>query len=947
MRNLSVGIIGMVKRRSARSALVLPSSASWTASRRPSECLPGGDRRRPPPPPFGFRPVRLARFGRAAACLLAAPLALLLLAPETAQAQASVELVSNADQGQLDTASFADDLATSFTTGSHVSGYTLTRVDLLHRAATSRRPTFSVTIQGDSSSSPDGTALGTLTSSSSWSPAMTKFGYAAAGSGIHLDADTTYWVVLDVSSAESLSFARLRVSTDEAPGAAPGWSIGNKTLDRNVDDSGNWNVPPDDTPMELAIHGYAKSPRPPRPPQPPRPPRPAEPIGDQSAPVRTALEIDLSEAFEDPEGRRLEYAAASSDTRIAPVSVDGDVLTLRCIDSGKAEVTVTATNALGLSASQTFVLTVEGLEAVWYLPPAADRLRQGFVRVLNHSDVAGEVTVTATDDAGVQYEPLTLTLDPRQARAFNTDDLETGNPAKGLTGATGPGTGGWRLEIDSQELDVEALAYARTPDGFVTALGATSAVRADGAREVATFNAGRNLAQVSRLRLVNAWTEDAEATVTGVDDTGRSPGEPVRLTVPAGTSCTVDAAQLESGTGLACGLPQEGLGDGSGKWRLTVASEPPLVAMNLLSSSTGHLTSLFAEAAADADAHGVWRVNLFPAASDPHGRQGFVRVVNRSDRAGEVTIDAFDDGDLEYEPLVLALGAGETVHISSDDLELGSPSKGLTGGTGAGTGTWRLELSSDDLEFEAHAYVRHADGLLTGMNALAPEADGVHRIAFFNPGSNTTRVSVLRLVNPGEDDALVHIVGVDDTGYRLGTTVRVVVPGTEAVELTAAELESGESVEPGRIESGALGDGSGKWRLRVEADREVAVMSLLSGAAGHLTNLSHADRWRGYERAPAVPLSPPETVTLQDLGRVFGRLHAVRGRWSAVPGARYKVDLLRDGVRDEDRSLERTSRTTFRWVGLTAGTYTVRACSVNEDRECGAWSAESNAVVID
>ena len=39
---------------------------------------------------------------------------------------------------------------------------------------------------------------------------------------------------------------------------------------------------------------------------------------------------------------------------------------------------------------------------------------------------------------------------------------------------------------------------------------------------------------------------------------------------------------------------------------------------------------------------------------------------------------------------------------------------------------------------------------------------------------------------------------------------------------------------------GALGDGKGKWRLRVESDRPVRVMSLLENPTGHLTNLSTA-----------------------------------------------------------------------------------------------------------
>ena len=165
------------------------------------------------------------------------------------------------------------------------------------------------------------------------------------------------------------------------------------------------------------------------------------------------------------------------------------------------------------------------------------------------------------------------------------------------------------------------------------------------------------------------------------------------------------------------------------------------------------------------------------------------------------------------------------------------------------------------------------------------------------------------------------------------------LPATDAVELTAAELESGMA---DAIESGALGDGTGKWRLRVESSRVGAVLSLLSSPAGHLTNLSRADAERGAEELPLALLPPPETVTLESPAK-----RQLRGRWSAVEGARYAVDLLRDGVRDEHRSLERASSTSFRWQSLSAGTYTIRARSVNEDRLPGPWSAPSNEVVFD
>ena len=111
---------------------------------------------------------------------------------------------------------------------------------------------------------------------------------------------------------------------------------------------------------------------------------------------------------------------------------------------------------------------------------------------------------------------------------------------------------------------------------------------AEGGHWVAILNPGSNPDQVSRLRLVNSGDEDAQVTITGVDDAGASPGSAVVLTVPAGASRTISAAEMESG---AAGL-RGALGDGVGKWRLQAESEESIVVMSLLSSPTGHLTNL-------------------------------------------------------------------------------------------------------------------------------------------------------------------------------------------------------------------------------------------------------------------------------------------------------------------------------------------------------------------
>ncbi|MYE13244.1 MAG: hypothetical protein F4X99_16650, partial [Gammaproteobacteria bacterium] len=158
----------------------------------------------------------------------------------------------------------------------------------------------------------------------------------------------------------------------------------------------------------------------------------AEAIGDLTLRVGAEVEIDLSDAFRDPEGDDLEYAAESSDPGVAAVELDGAALTVRAGGAGEAKIAATAEDPDGARARQTFDVAVRWPETVWYLPPMSDPARQGFVRVINHSDAAGAATLTATDDAGVAYEALTLALGPRQARHFNSDDLELGNPDKGL-----------------------------------------------------------------------------------------------------------------------------------------------------------------------------------------------------------------------------------------------------------------------------------------------------------------------------------------------------------------------------------------------------------------------------------------------------------------------------------------------------------------------------------
>ena len=456
-------------------------------------------------------------------------------------------------------------------------------------------------------------------------------------------------------------------------------------------------------------------------------------------------------------------------------------------------------------------------ETVPYFP-AAGGDRQGFVRVVNRSNADGEVFIEAVDDAGVRFGPVRMGLGARRAVHFNSSDLENGSAAKDLQAGIGrPTTGDWRLEVVSS-LDIEVLSYVRTNDGFVTAMHDVAAEAT-----LPFFNPGSNERQRSILRVVNTEADRAKWVTGGYDDGGKWRPMAGSIEVQPGRALNLTAQALEN---------THGLGDGAGKWRLRVRGFP-WFAMSLVDSPSGHLTNLstapkHAELLADGTSR--HRVPLFLASGG--ARHGFVRVINRSAAAGDVAIEAVDDEGNRFGPVRLAMRALQTAHFNSNDLEGGNAAKGLPTGVGMGEGDWRLELTSE-LDLQVLSYISTNDGFLTSMHDLAPlDADGQPRVVYFNPGRGTRQVSKLRLINNGDRVASVTIAGIDDAGSESGM-VTLTVPAASALTFTSKELEEG-----GGGLSGRLGDGAGKWRLRVNSSVPLAVMSLLESPTGHLANVS-------------------------------------------------------------------------------------------------------------
>ena len=539
---------------------------------------------------------------------------------------------------------------------------------------------------------------------------------------------------------------------------------------------------------------------------------------------------DTSGYFEAVLGIGAEITASSDDPSLAIAEVDDGVLIVTPgATAGIATVTVEATGSNGAVEALAFVVTVRG---PWLVPlfPNAIGTRQGFVRVVNR-DREGDVSIQAVDDTGMRAPPLSLAIGAGRTVHFNSKDLENGNAAKGLTGSAGAGEGDWRLELTST-LDLQVLSYIRTQDGFLTAMGDVAPRRGNGEHDIPIFNPASNVNQRSLLRVTNLGGDDAEVTIGGVDDDGRTPGTDVRTRIRADATRMLTAEELESGASGLTGA----LGDGRGKWRLAVRSGSELSVMSLLASPEGHLTNLSTAAPATLETNGVHTVPLFPSASDELGRQGFARIVNRTDVDGTVRIVAYDEGGLAYDTLSLALDAGRTVHFNSNDLELGRPAKGLSGSTGPGRGDWRLELSSA-LDIEVLVYVRTESGFLTSMHDVVEGAGRRYGVAIFNPASNANQASRLRIVNPGMRLAHVSIAGIDDGGETPGEVVRLSVPAGAAVTVTAPQLEGGDYAFHDRGRAG-IGDGRGKWRLLVDSEQAVFLVNVLASPTGHLTNLS-------------------------------------------------------------------------------------------------------------
>ena len=89
-----------------------------------------------------------------------------------------------------------------------------------------------------------------------------------------------------------------------------------------------------------------------------RPPAPAGTLPNRTLAPDDTVNVDVSRAFVDPDGDALTYTVSSSAPGVVAASAAGARVTLTAVGEGRATIRVTATDPGGLSAIQSFTVTV-------------------------------------------------------------------------------------------------------------------------------------------------------------------------------------------------------------------------------------------------------------------------------------------------------------------------------------------------------------------------------------------------------------------------------------------------------------------------------------------------------------------------------------------------------------------------------------------------------------
>ena len=196
------------------------------------------------------------------------------------------------------------------------------------------------------------------------------------------------------------------------------------------------------------------------------------------------------------------------------------------------------------------------------------------------------------------------------------------------------------------------------------------------------------------LRILNGTAEAGTVEIHAVDDAGARTG-PATFTLNASAAVEFTATDLQSGN-VSLGLTG-GIGTAAGDARLLIDTDLHIVPLAFVRAADGTLSAMHdtvRAASTDGSGQYAYEVPVFNPSTETI-QVSRLRLINPGDTPAAVTIGARDDSGAEATggDVTLTLPPGGAKTLTAQQLEAGDSS--ITGLFGAGTGKWRLRVSSD------------------------------------------------------------------------------------------------------------------------------------------------------------------------------------------------------------------------------------------------------------
>ena len=196
------------------------------------------------------------------------------------------------------------------------------------------------------------------------------------------------------------------------------------------------------------------------------------------------------------------------------------------------------------------------------------------------------------------------------------------------------------------------------------------------------------------VRILNGTDESGMVEIYAIDDAGTRSG-PATFTLNASAAVQFTATDLQSGN-ATLGLTG-GIGTSVGDARLVIETDLHIVPLAYVRAADGTLSAMHDTVrATSVSAAGQYRydVPIFNLSTDVT-QVSRLRLINPGDAEASVTIAGRDDSGSAATggDVTLTLAAGGAQTLTAQQLEVGVT--GLTGRLGAGTGKWRLTVSTD------------------------------------------------------------------------------------------------------------------------------------------------------------------------------------------------------------------------------------------------------------